>query len=504
MKGLIDFFAVAFLVQLLIAFTVAFAKDVFSSHRRALAAPFGFPTSLRLLLATGIAKLLHWFAVDYRKHAKGLGAHRLQPFEDAACAAPTHVVVLVRGTFGKLAYGEPWRKLAKSVRAIHPSAVFFRFNWAGRNGEMTRRADGAALAAGLQSLAQQYPQARLIAIGHSHGGTVIEHALGVLAGRLEVMPVVLATPQLRYVAKITDLPDARLTALLYAGALTVPAFGLVLASWIWGAKGQPSLMEWTADWLIPIGLLILLAAVAIRPLVWKARERLAVPVASPAWPVFRIWCKGDEVFKLFKQTHTIRLALNPLRSAYNERLEHLKAEPWLRIIAKEIAVAGLCWFLIAFSVEELARTDPAALPALARQPGPLRDLCVIISALMAKLLVHWRPRAYWALASMTSVVLFGMNVGMAQLCRVTLAGLSFTEGILVEVLVGDPAAQGELDGEVASSVTPGGLMRLHSATVVDDAVIAKLQGILRADHQPSGSPLIAPPAPRAAAAPCTS
>lgn len=72
-----------------------------------------------------------------------------------------------------------------------------------------------------------------------------------------------------------------------------------------------------------------------------------------------------------------------------------------------------------------------------------------------------------------------MRAGLAQLCRVTLAGLSFTEGILVEVRPRLPVSDAWREVEVEPSVKPSRAMAVHSATLGDKAVmqaLAKMAG----------------------------
>jgi hypothetical protein len=476
---MLEFMGFAFLVQLLLAVAVEAIKDIFSAHRRALARPLGLPTSIELLFKAAVAKVLHWWAIAHWEVARGGSRNRLVPFCADAPSAPTQLVIFVRGTFGSLGYDSRWTKLADSIRHVHPDAAFFRFNWAGRNGEAARRADGAVLAALAVDLAARYPGVALLAIGHSHGGSVIEHAVRSLDPDLILIPVVLGAPDLAYAAKDTDLPDARLTALLYSSVLIAPAFLIVVLSWVFAAFGMSSLMGWTAEWLLPLGLLLVVFAFLLRPLVWKARALLSEPLPLPSRRIARIWCAGDEIFDLFRRADAVRLALHSLRDAFGERLERLKIEPWLRLITFEVVAAYLCWSLIFFAVKELAVSDPAMLHPLVREPGPVRDMIIVGSALMLKLIAHWRPRLYRALASITSLVLFAMNVGLAHLCRVTLAGLAFTEGILVEVLFHEPIADGESMREVTSRTAPKWNMALHAATLADDGVLKELLDVMR-------------------------
>jgi pimeloyl-ACP methyl ester carboxylesterase len=90
------------------------------------------------------------------------------------------LVVLVHGTFGR---GAPWTQptvsplCARLRRVLGPTVRFEPFEWSGDNRHADRVDAGRALAGRLEDLAAQQPRPRLFVIGHSHGGTVITHAL---------------------------------------------------------------------------------------------------------------------------------------------------------------------------------------------------------------------------------------------------------------------------------------------------------------------------------------
>lgn len=316
-----------------------------------------------------------------------------------------------------------------------------------------------------------------MAIGHSHGGSVIEHALRHLPNDLSIVPILLATPDLQYDEKLLDRSSAHITALLYAGAVIIPAVLSLLAGWALALLGSPGLNTWNDQWLPPTGILAVALVFALRPAARRAREALCAMQRESRHKVRRIWCHGDEVFYMFARADAVRNASDTLRVAVIERLERLRDEPWIRMILFEVAACALCWGFMAASVRELARTDPATLHPLIQQPGVLRDASILLAAMFLKLLVYGRPRVYRALASMTSLVLFAMNAGLAQLCRVSLAGLSFTEGILVEVQTRLPIHDGVNQIAVASSARPNWKMGVHSATLGDEAVLQVLKEI---------------------------
>lgn len=471
---MLNFIGFAFIVQLLLAIAFAMFRDMFTRHSQEVGRVLRLPTRSELLMRTMAAKILHWTAVDYRRRARAAPVERLQPFGDAHPTDPTHLAVFVRGTFGAPGYGKRWNQVEAALKAVHPRTAFFCFYWPGHNGERARRADGAALAEALAALSARHGNLPILAVGHSHGGTVIEHASRTLSSEVPLTPILLAAPTLQYDEKLADRSHARLTALLYASAVFIPILLLHLIGWALWLLGPPGPQHWNLAWFEPLGIVAVVAVFALQPAARRARATLGAAPPAPRHAVRHIWCRGDEVFDMFVRADAVRAASDTLRKAWHERLERLRAEPWVRIVLFELVACALCWVLMDVSVRELARSDPAMLYPLVREAGLMRDMTVILAAMLLKLLVYGRPRGYRALASMTSLVLFAMRAGLAQLCRATLAGLSFTEGILVEVLPRLPVSDGWRAVEVEPSVKPSRVMAVHSATLGDKAVMQAL------------------------------
>lgn len=468
---MLNFLGFALIVQLLLAIGIAMFRDMFTRHSQEVGRVLGLPTRFELLVRTAVAKMMHWFAVDYRRRARASPLERLQPFGETNPADPTHLAVFVRGTYGAPGYNKRWSQVEASLKAVHPRTAFYCFYWPGHNGERARRADGAALAEALGDLSARHRGRPITAVGHSHGGSVIEHASRSLAGEVPLVPILLAAPTLQYDQKLADHSHAHLTALLYASAVFIPALLLHLAGWVLWFLGQSALQDWNVEWFVPMGLAAVVLVFALRPAALRAREALGAAPPAPRHVMRHIWCRGDEVFDMFRRADAVRVASDTLRDAWHERLAQLRAERWIRIILFELVACWLCWALMDYGVRELARTDPTMLHSLAREPGLMRDLSVLGAATLLKLLVYGRPRVYRALASSTSLVLFAMRAGLAQLCRATLAGLSFTEGILVEVLPRLPVHDGVIDVEVESAVKPSRAMAVHSSTLGDKAAM---------------------------------
>lgn len=388
---MLNFIGFALIVQLALAITLAIIRDLFTEHSREVGRVLRLPSFSKLLLRTVVAKLLHWFTIDYRRRARAPAVERLQPFCAANPDRPSHLAVFVRGTFGAEGYDRRWEKVVAALRAAHPRIAFFCFYWPGRNGEGSRRAEGAVLAETLSALHARYPRLAIIAIGHSHGGTVIEHASRGMSGHVPLVPILLAAPVLQYDEKLADRSHAHLTALLYASAVFIPALLLHVAGWAMLLLGSPRLHAWNVAWFEPVAVLVVFGVFGLRPAARRAREVLGATPPAPQHVMRHIWCRGDEVFDTFAHTDVIRVASDSLREAWQERLAALRNEPWLRMILFELVACALCWGLMDSGVRELARTDPAMLHPLVRDPGVARDVAVILAAMLLKLLV---PRGF--------------------------------------------------------------------------------------------------------------
>jgi pimeloyl-ACP methyl ester carboxylesterase len=88
------------------------------------------------------------------------------------------IFVLVHGTWARRA---SWTLLSSpmsmALRDEWPAAQIYRFNWTGVNGARHRLAASEALAEGLSDLQRRYPNSSIVAMGHSHGGTVLSWAV---------------------------------------------------------------------------------------------------------------------------------------------------------------------------------------------------------------------------------------------------------------------------------------------------------------------------------------
>lgn len=143
------------------------------------------------------------------------------------------VVVTVHGTFAR---GAPWTR-ADSALSIAlrrefgdkgQSARVEPFEWSGRNTIRARQKAGEALAERLDAITQAHPQAKVLVVAHSHGGSVFAYAMKHRPQLVERVTgfVALATPWLGVDVSVHAIA---LRAMLARMALVV-GLGLLLLS----------------------------------------------------------------------------------------------------------------------------------------------------------------------------------------------------------------------------------------------------------------------------------
>ena len=141
--------------------------------------------------------------------------------EEVLCPStePGIVIVLVHGTFSRNAR---WTKSGSAIcsvlRGQHPDAIILRFLWSGKNSIVARSEAAWHLHTLLRRYLSQYPQARHIVIGHSHGGNIALNAVN-HKGLREVGVICLSTPIL-HVSVRNELMDST--------AFDISLYGLVL------------------------------------------------------------------------------------------------------------------------------------------------------------------------------------------------------------------------------------------------------------------------------------
>jgi pimeloyl-ACP methyl ester carboxylesterase len=99
-------------------------------------------------------------------------------FSLADVTAPSHVFVLIHGTFAR---GAAWTgddsKLVATLRDSFPLSNIRRFLWTGHNSHAARLLAADQLRDEIEAIGREIPQAKLHLISHSHGGNVALYAL---------------------------------------------------------------------------------------------------------------------------------------------------------------------------------------------------------------------------------------------------------------------------------------------------------------------------------------
>ncbi len=160
--------------------------------------------------------------------------------------APTHSValhcILIHGTFAPDAsWTFPDKSLAKGLRHLDTGGVqFHRFRWSGENTHAGRHTASVELGSDLRDMAEKYPEARFLLIGHSHGGNVACAGVSALPESRCAGVVTLATPFF-HVRKRDLSPAAVLPAILWV---------LISASFIgYGGSWIGEIATRTNSWL---------------------------------------------------------------------------------------------------------------------------------------------------------------------------------------------------------------------------------------------------------------
>lgn len=488
--------AIAGLIQLAISVVFQWIRDQRIEPTQSMGRSAGIGLTLKTIVSTLVSTYSNNARIDQTEQAKGV--NRLHPFEPTKTLPlrPKLVVVFVRGTFGKAGYDKRWNSVKKSIEAVEPNSIFRCFHWPGRNSEIERISEGRILAANLQTIAALYSQAKIVVIGHSHGGSVIEHALRFLAPGFQILPVGIGTPAFSIQAKQTDLFNASHTATLYAAAFTSPFLLAMVYGYLARFWGIEILYQVGVELVFPVGFMLILIMFKIKPYVWAARDALLQPLPPISKQLQRISCKGDEILTLLNHAEQVRVATEPVAALVNLRLNTFFSRPWINMITRELLLCGFLYALFLYCANELSASEPTKFPPLFREAGILRDMMIIVSTVMCKLLLFTlrellgvlkvlakpRPTLYKSLAELISLALIMMNAGIVHVCRVATSGMRFIEGILVELLVESHKHDGHINFTETCQYQPGifGYPRIHSASLDEPAVLERLNCLIAA------------------------
>jgi pimeloyl-ACP methyl ester carboxylesterase len=154
--------------------------------------------------------------------------------------AESLIFVLINGTWAENAsWTAPQSTFAQYLQHNVAGSVTVTFRWNGRNSQLARREAGRRLADLIKRVHSASPLAKIILIGHSHGGSVAALSLGYLEepSRHCVRIVFIGTPFLRYSPLDLD-PASDVFAI--GGISLVPLLVLVVSSWYFAATGDAS------------------------------------------------------------------------------------------------------------------------------------------------------------------------------------------------------------------------------------------------------------------------
>jgi pimeloyl-ACP methyl ester carboxylesterase len=134
---------------------------------------------LGLMLLVFISKLvLRCFALLAR-------SRRRLPPADRFAAPPSHIAVLVHGTWSRSAsWTLPGSALRRAVcETLGNSVMFARLSWSGLNRFASRERARVQLVRRLEELRNDFPLVPILVVGHSHGGNIALGAISSLGER---------------------------------------------------------------------------------------------------------------------------------------------------------------------------------------------------------------------------------------------------------------------------------------------------------------------------------
>lgn len=285
-------------------------------------------------------------------------------------ASMRDLVFLVHGTGAASPkdVGDQWWQLGGAIESALSTAFEGRFDykpfhWSGANSEKARRQAGSTLAAAIKEAAKNGVRVHLI--GHSHGGSVIWHALIRLAashpGVLDAVASTcsVGTPYLKYGARRAEL----LTGVLFA-ALT-----LVLAGWLLRfAAGAHLGLSFTYDPWGTFGWGLLTSIVTIAALVTSVGLIAALHGVTREWRLRKIWSRlsglSDHFLALWSVQDEPTLGLVSSGSL-DHSLTRWKSVTQLvnNVLARSLQGSDLGYL-------ELREVSPHALPTLANRSLP--------------------------------------------------------------------------------------------------------------------------------------
>jgi pimeloyl-ACP methyl ester carboxylesterase len=266
-------------------------------------------------------------------------------------ATPTLVVTLVHGTWARNA---AWLRedslLCRAILAAFPDQVlrFVPFRWSGHNSVSARFRGAQTLAAKLGAMRREWPEARHVLIGHSHGGFVALSALrGATLDERICGVACLSTPFL--MARVRPMSRLAKVGLTVTPALLVAfGFGQVVVHSPLGA-----IVDRHEDLKGVFGLLVLVLGAlawywtprAVQGLSARVFERMQLPELAPD-RLFLVRAPGDEASAALGAAQILNFAVSRIWDRASSILDDTirRGDLWLE------AVGRIRWPLHALNV----------------------------------------------------------------------------------------------------------------------------------------------------------
>lgn len=395
-------------------------------------------------------------------------------------ATPTLVVTLVHGTWARNA---AWLRedslLCRSILAAFPDQVLrlAPFRWSGHNSVSARFRGAQTLAAKLSALRQEWPEARHVLVGHSHGGFVALAALREATLDERICGVAcLSTPFLT--ARVRPMSRLAKVGLTVTPALLV-AFGLGQAV-VHSPLG--AIVDRHEDLKGVFGLLMLVLAAlawywtprAVQRLSARVFERMQLPKLAPH-RLFIVRAPGDEASAALGAARILNFAVSRIWDRASAVLDDAirRGDVWLE------AVGRIRWPLHAFNV---ALVLGAALIAVA---GPKTTLSVATANIVCAVLlsiagVSWGLLLGASWGKIVGLLLLGVIAAPLPVLLALLA-IPFAPELAIISLVLDVSAEPTPPGiwtvrqlPPEPERAPEGATLMHSVAYQDAAAISAL------------------------------
>ena len=395
-------------------------------------------------------------------------------------ATPTLVVTLVHGTWAPNA---AWLRedslLCRSILAAFPDQVlrFVPFRWSGHNSVSARFRGAQTLAAKLGALRQEWPEARHVLIGHSHGGFVALSALREAALDERICGVAcLSTPFL--MARVRPMSRLARVGLTVTPALLVAfGFGQVVVHSPLGA-----IVDRHEDLKGVFGLLTLVLAAfawywtprAVQRLSARVFERMQLPELAPH-RLFIVRAPRDEASAALGAAQILNFAVSRIWDRASSILDDAirRGDVWLEAVGK------VRWPLHAFNVALVVAAVLMAfvVPKTTFSAATTNIVCAVLLGIAG---VSWGLLLSESWGKIIGLLLLGVIAAPLPVLLALLA-IPFAPELAVVSLVLDVSAEATPPGvwtvrqlRPEPDRAPDGATLMHSVAYQDTAAIAAL------------------------------